>query len=108
MTQPKSAPRFLVLAGPGTPERAREFEQALAEALASADHLRLDFAGLTSAHVALLQLVCATHRAACAQGKTVDWADPGPAVEIAAGEAGFARAQGCLGGCLWAAWGRSP
>lgn len=108
MTAPPLPPHFLVFGGPATPERAREFGQALTKALEETDHLRLDFAGLSEAHLSLLQLVCATHRAAAAQKKTVDWADPGPAVEDLAERVGFVRERGCLEGCLWAALGASP
>ncbi len=101
MVQAEQTGSFLVLSGPGTVDRAREFRDALAVALATSPRLRLDFAGLSEAHVSLLQLVCATHRAALAAGKTVAWADPGPAVEILADEAGFSRGQGCGAGCLW-------
>jgi hypothetical protein len=81
---------------------AGEIKQALLGLVQANQAITLDASALIEVDVAGLQLLCATHRFATAQGKSVDWAGGRRAglVQAAAG-AGFAgQGRGCAASCL--------
>jgi anti-anti-sigma regulatory factor len=86
---------------------ASEIKQALLSGLHKTKALTLDAGALTDVDVAGLQVLCATHRLAVAQGKTVGFVPgPLPGLAAAAAAAGFGPGRGCAPDCL-CAQGRS-
>jgi anti-anti-sigma regulatory factor len=86
---------------------AGEVKQALLNGLQNTEALSLDAGDLTDVDVAGLQVLCATHRLAVAQGKTVAFVKgPLPGLAAAAARAGFGPGRGCAPACLCAG-GRS-
>jgi anti-anti-sigma regulatory factor len=81
--------------------KAAEIRRALLEALDRADRVELDLAAVAEADVAALQLLCAAHRSAAGQGKTLVVRRAAPALAEHVKASGFARHQGCAEGCLW-------
>ena len=82
---------------------AGEIKQALLSGLHKTKVLTLDAGALTDVDVAGLQVLCATHRLAVAQGKTVAFvAGPLPGLAAAAAKAGFGPGRGCASDCLCA------
>ena len=80
---------------------AGEAKQALLKALQGNRSVTLDASALTEVDVAGLQLLCAAHRFAAANGKKVAWArGERPAVATTAAAAGFGSGRGCAVGCL--------
>ena len=82
---------------------AGEIKQALLSGLQKTEALSLDAGALTDLDVAGLQVLCATHRMAVAQGKSVRFvAGPLPGLSAAAAKAGFGPGRGCAPDCLCA------
>jgi anti-anti-sigma regulatory factor len=82
---------------------AGEVKQALLSGLHKTVALSLDAGVLTDVDVAGLQVLCATHRLATAQRKTVRFvAGPLPGLAAAAAKAGFGPGRGCAPDCLCA------
>ena len=84
-----------------TVANAGEIKQALLGLVHANQTVQLDASALTEVDVAGLQLLCATHRFATAQGKAVDWARGDRAGwKQAAATAGFVGGRGCAANCL--------
>ena len=86
-------------------ESAPELKSALEEALAAVTSIEADLAGITSASLCCLQLLCSAHRTAAAAGKTFTLKKTGIAFAGSVADAGFLRHVGCRAGngsdCLW-------
>jgi anti-anti-sigma regulatory factor len=83
--------------------RAAEVRDVLLAALGASDRLTLDLSAVAEADVAGLQLLCALHRSALAQGKPLEVAQGcrSQVLEALIDAAGFRRRRGCADGCLW-------
>jgi anti-anti-sigma regulatory factor len=94
----------LRLDGELTVWRAAEIRDALAAILAApgapSGDVAVDLGGVGAADAAGLQLLCAAHRTAAAQGKTLR-VRLGPEVARAAERAGLRPRPGCRTDCLW-------
>ena len=79
-----------------------EAKEALRAALASGEPVVLDTAALTEADFAGQQLLCAVHRSAARQGRSVGFAGArrGRVLDEVIAALGFARGAGCGSGCL--------
>lgn len=98
--------RVVVIKGSMTILHGAEIKQALLEAMAAADTVILDLTEVTEVDVIGMQFVCATHRAALADGKRFSLRQAGnQVVDAAVRAAGISRAAGCLHGaersCAW-------
>ncbi len=88
---------FLTLSGELTVGRAAQLKADLLDALGRGNRLVLDLGGVTEADVTCLQLLCATHRSAAAQGKRVEFAAHAREsweIEEVVDAAGFRRGKG--------------
>lgn len=94
-------PVVLQWSGELTLARMGELKLALLEALGRASKVELDVRGATDADAPFLQLVCAAHREALSEGKTLELAGDSPVLARCAESAGFLRREGCVPGCLW-------
>ncbi len=96
----------LVLTGEITISDARELKEVLLKAIDTADDLRVNMEGVMETDLSLLQLLCATHRAALRQGKQVKVEGKYPAaITRVVTDAGYFRREGCVAeareSCLW-------
>ena len=95
----------ITLAGDVGIETVEDLRDRLLHALDSAEQVLLDCAGVSSAHVAALQLLCAAHRYAAAQHKTLCMQEMSANMRANAELSGFCRHASCLPcdaqNCLW-------
>ena len=81
----------LELSGALTIVRAEQVKESLLKGFAAAEQLVCDLAGISEIDIAGLQLLCAAHRYAVAQGKTLLLSGIGTSVDELARQAGFVR-----------------
>src|SRR5689334_10374887 len=94
------------VAGPVTIAQAAAFKEALVQALEGAQEVCCDLSQVTEMDLAPLQLLCAAHGSASAQGKVFRVAEGDSEVyQKTVSEAGFQRHVGCLRdaarSCIW-------
>jgi anti-anti-sigma regulatory factor len=99
----------LVLSGQLTVQEAGWLRGVLLNPLERLDRIEIDLSQATGIDLAGLQLLCAAHKSAMAQGKKIVLLGvPEPVAQAARG-AGFSRLEGCTAGpgesCLWAQGG---
>ena len=99
---------MLKLAGKLTIQRASELAASIGQAIAEEEHAAvLDLAAVTSADLTFLQILCAAHRSALREGKTLSITSPSEALLRTMKTAGFERRQPCSSctgdKCLWQA-----
>ncbi len=102
--QRKGNDAVIVAGGQLTYSHAGRLHQELLEAFAGAGRVDLFLHDVQEADLTFLQLLCAAHRTAAAQGTlfTVGGLDPdGPVLRLIRA-AGAERGAGCPEGCLWA------
>jgi len=92
----------LNLSGCLTVWSAAEAKEALSRALGEADRVEVDLAGVETADVTAIQLLCSAHRSAAERSKSVVLRNTGGAVRRLAEDAGLVPRAGCRDGCLWA------
>ncbi len=96
--------RHVVLKGALTVESAEDIKKSLTQALQGGGAVRVRFGDVTSADLALLQILCAASVTAARENValTLDDDQLPEAVARALDDAGFASHCGCPGGrCLW-------
>jgi anti-anti-sigma regulatory factor len=96
-----------------TVRRIAELKAEVQQALASAAHVSIDIAAGAESDLTMLQLLCAAHRTANRQGKTLQLCDEIPEqFRMIMNLAGFSRHIGCArdqsGCCLWPLLHRQP
>ncbi len=96
----------LILSGEITISEARELKDVLLKAIDTVNDLHVNMEGVLETDLSLLQLLCATHRAALKQGKRVKVEGKYPAAVMRVmTEAGYSRREGCVAearkSCLW-------
>jgi len=96
----------LALAGELTISRASELATSIGEWLAEQEKgAVLDLAAVTAADVSFLQILCAAHRSALRDGKSLSTISPSRELLRAVRTAGFERRQPCTqctgDTCLW-------
>ena len=97
----------LRLEGDLTIERAAELLEAFRQALAASDQVEMEFGEVGTVDLSCLQLLCAAHRTAVAQGKQFCFTGQRPHFLSEAGQkAGFIRKTKCQMNpdrqdCLW-------
>ncbi len=96
------------LAGKLTISRASELAASVGQMLAEAEHAAvLDLAAVTAADVSFLQILCAAHRTALRDGKSLSITSPSKELLRTVRTAGFERRQPCTqctgDTCLWQA-----
>lgn len=99
---------MLELAGKLTISRASELAASIGHLLAEEEHEAvLDLAAVTAADVSFLQILCAAHRTARRDGKSLSVASPSRELVHAVRTAGFERKKPCKqcagDTCLWQA-----
>lgn len=95
----------LVVSGAVTVARVGELKKVLIDAIGQARLIQIDLGRVEQIDIAGLQLFCAAHRLAGANGKQLSITTVGDAVLQLVRNAGFAHAlvcdQGCHSACLW-------
>jgi anti-anti-sigma regulatory factor len=96
----------LTFSGELTVEHVGEMRTALIQALADADHVEMDFSGVTEVDFFCLQLLCSAHRTSLRLNKRVNFVGSQPAKFRETLEAaGYSRVTGCgldrEHGCFW-------
>lgn len=96
----------LALNGPVTVDRACELKGKLITAFYGAEHIILDFGGVTEVDLSCLQILCSAHRTLTKLNKNITLGNIQPDVFSRAVEcAGFNRHTGCAldaaKSCLW-------
>lgn len=89
-----------------TVARAGEFKDALVSSLAKAQEIEINLEGVANIDLSCLQVMCAAHRSAAKEGKSLIIKDPTLAAFVDAKElAGFNYTKPCrhvsTGDCLW-------
>ena len=97
---------FLKPGGDLTVAQAADFKNALVNSLARAEEIEINLEEATNIDLACLQLMCAAHRSAAQEGKSLFIKNPAVPVFIEAKElAGFNYSKPCrhvsTGDCLW-------
>lgn len=99
------------LGGDLTFPHAPRIRECLLEAFTAMQHVGLDLGEIREIDLSFLQLLCAAHRTALAEGKEITLLNrelPAPLREVA-GAAGFVNRSGCPAACrCWLSRGQEP
>jgi ABC-type transporter Mla MlaB component len=89
--------KVLALSGDLTVSTAESLKTTLMDAMKNTDNLLLNLAGITSADISCLQIVCSAHRKAINSKRSIT-IDDNPSIFFrdALGDSGFLRQKGCL------------